>query len=160
MIRFDELAAGEGQRLRSIRLRALRDTPDAFGTTFEEASAHTAETWSKQVLELPTFVAVKDGDDVGLVRCGRDQSHVDTAWLISMWVAPEIRRTGVAAALVELVIEWARTNGVSRLLDVADENAPAIALYDRKGFKPNGEVGALPPPGQHIREHQRELRLV
>ena len=78
-----------------------------------------------------------------------------------MWVAPEIRRTGVAAALVELVIEWARTNGVSRLLlDVADENAPAIALYDRKGFKLNGEVGALPPPRQHIREHQRELRLV
>jgi GNAT superfamily N-acetyltransferase len=160
MIRFEQLTAGEGQRLRSLRLRALRDTPDAFGATFEEASAHIAETWSKQVLELPTFVAVKDGDDVGLVRCARDQSRSDTAWLISMWVAPEIRRTGVGAALVDLVIEWARTNGMSRLLlDVADENAPAIALYDLKGFKPNGEVGALPAPRQHIREHQRELRL-
>jgi GNAT superfamily N-acetyltransferase len=105
MIRIEQLTAGEGQRLRSIRLRALRDTPDAFGSTLEDASARPAETWSKQVLDLPTFVAVKDGHDVGLVRCARDQTRVDTAWLISMWVAPEIRRTGVGAALVDVVIE-------------------------------------------------------
>lgn len=160
MIRFEQLTAGDGPRLRSIRLRALRDAPDAFGATLEEASALAMETWSTQVVELPTFVAVKDDNDVGLVRCARDQSRIDTAWLISMWVAPDVRRTGVGAALVDLVIEWARTNGISRLLlDVADLNAPAIALYERKGFKPNGDVGALPAPRQHIREHQRELRL-
>lgn len=126
----------------------------------EEAAAQDAETWSKQVLELPTFVAVKDGDDVGLVRCARDKAEIDTAWMVSMWVALEVRRAGVGAALVDLVIEWARTNRIRRLLlDVADGNAPAIALYDLKGFKPNGKIGALPAPRQHIREHQRELRL-
>lgn len=160
MIRLDQLTASEGRRLRSIRLRALLDAPDAFGTTLDQASAQPAEAWSKQVVEIPAFVAVKDGRDVGLVRCARDQDKMDTAWLISMWVAPEVRRTGLGAALVDLVIEWARTNGISRLLlDVADVNRPAIALYDLKGFKPNGEAGALPAPRQHITEHQRELRL-
>ena len=38
-------------------------------------------------------------------------------------------------------------------------NASAIALYARKGFQPNGEVSALPPPREHIREHQRELKI-
>jgi ribosomal protein S18 acetylase RimI-like enzyme len=77
-----------------------------------------------------------------------------------MWVAPEARRTGVGEALVDAVIEWAGSNGVKRLrLDVADNNAAAIALYIREGFQPNGKVSALPPPREHIREHQRELRL-
>jgi len=77
-----------------------------------------------------------------------------------MWVAPEVRRRGVGGMLVDAVIEWARSNGVTRLLlDVADNNAPAIELYARKGFEPNGEVGTLPPPREYIREHQRELRL-
>jgi ribosomal protein S18 acetylase RimI-like enzyme len=47
--------------------------------------------------------------------------------------------------LVAAVIELARSNCVNRLLlDVADNNAPAIALYMRKGFERNGEVSTLP----------------
>ena len=158
--RLERLDASEGPRLRAIRLRALLDAPDAFGSTFEEAVARSAESWSKQALDLPTFVAVLDGLDVGIVRCAPDETKAETAWLISMWVAPEVRRLGVGGALVDAVIEWARSNGVNRLLlDVADKNPPAIALYARKGFQPNGEVSTLPPPREHIREHQRELRL-
>ena len=35
----------------------------------------------------------------------------------------------------------------------------AVALYDAKGFKPNGKSCSMPPPRQHIRERQRDLRL-
>jgi GNAT superfamily N-acetyltransferase len=162
MIRFEQLGPDEGTRLRAIRLRALQDAPDAFGTTFEQAFAHSDDVWAKQVVELPTFVIVyeDDGRDVAMVRCARDQDKTDTAWLISMWVAPEIRRAGAGGVLVDLVVAWAHENGISRLvLDVADLNRPAIALYESKGFAPNGKIGTMPPPRQHIREHQRELRL-
>jgi GNAT superfamily N-acetyltransferase len=160
MIRCEQLTAEEGSRLRGIRLRALRDAPDAFSSTFEETAARPPDDWSRQLLELPTFVAVSNGLDVGMVRCVRHKSSMTTAHLISMWVAPEMRRQGVGAALVDAVIEWARSNGVSRLLlAVADRNRSAIALYARKGFAANGRVGAFPPPREHIREHQRELRL-
>jgi GNAT superfamily N-acetyltransferase len=157
---FERLTAEEGPRLRTIRLRALLDAPDAFGSTLEETAARQAGSWSQQLLDLPTFVAVKDGLDVGVVRCVRDKARTETAWLISMWVAADVRREGVGGALVDAVVEWARSSGVTRLLlDVADDNAPAIALYARKGFHPNGEVSTFPPPREHIREHQRELRL-
>ena len=77
-----------------------------------------------------------------------------------MWVAPEVRRAGVGARLVDLVIAWARENAISRiLLDVADLNDAAVALYAAKGFKPTGKAGSFPPPRDHIREHERELRL-
>jgi GNAT superfamily N-acetyltransferase len=160
MMRFEQLTQDEGSRLRAIRLRALADAPEAFGTTFEEASANPAEAWGQQVVMLPTFVAVEDGRDVAMVRCTRDQHTADTGWLLSMWVAPEFRRAQVGAVLVDLVVVWARANGICRLLlDVADLNAPAIALYKAKGFVPNGKSGSMPPPRQHVREHQRELQL-
>ena len=77
-----------------------------------------------------------------------------------MWVAAEARGQGVGNALVDVVIEYARLSGATRLLlDVADDNRQAIALYTRKGFVPNGKTGSLPAPRHHIREHQRELRL-
>ena len=160
MIEIGRLAAEEGLRLRTIRLRSLADAPDAFGSTYDEAAARPPDRWAAQLREIPTFVAVVDGEDVGIVRGARDDSRADAAWLISMWVAPEVRGQGVGEALIDAVVEWARASGARRLLlDVGDHNRPAIALYARKGFEPNGTTGSLPAPRSHIREHQRELRL-
>jgi GNAT superfamily N-acetyltransferase len=161
MIRYEQLGRDDGPRLRSIRLRALANDPDAFGTTHEEASAYPDETWAKQVTELPTFVGVDNERDVAMVRCARDRHRPDTAFLISMWVAPEVRRQNIGGTLVDLVVRWARSSGVHRLLlDVADLNVPAVRLYAGKGFEPNGNARTFPPPRDHIREHQREVRLI
>jgi ribosomal protein S18 acetylase RimI-like enzyme len=158
--RIEQLSTGDEGRLRSIRLRALSDTPDAFGTTFDEASARPCEDWQRQLDELVTFVAADGECDLGIARGARHDNWNDTAYLLSMWVAPEVRRRGIAAALVDSVIDWATANGFSRLLlDVAEGNLAAIALYTKKGFVANGTLGTLPPPRQHIRELQFEMQL-
>ena len=108
MVRVDRLSSDEGPRLREIRLRALDDSPDAFGETFEAARARTPEDWMKQAIDLPTFVAVVDGEDAGMVRCCQDRSDPSTAWLLSMWVAPTCRGRGIGAGLVREVVAWAR----------------------------------------------------
>ena len=159
-IDIKRLAADEGLRLRTIRLQALADAPDAFGSTYDEAAAWPLDSWTEQLQEIATFVAVVDGEDIGLVRGARDDLQPNTAWLISMWVSPEVRGQGVGEALIDAVVEWAQVSGARRvLLDVGDHNQPAIALYARKGFEPNGTIGSLPKPRSHIREHQRELQL-
>src|SRR5260221_4687527 len=71
MVQLEQLEPDEGPRLRAIRLRALLDAPDAFGSTFKETADRPAESWSQQLLDLPTFVAVMNGLDVGVVRCAR-----------------------------------------------------------------------------------------
>jgi hypothetical protein len=45
------------------------------------------------------------------------------------------------------------------LLDVGEQNSAAIGLYESLVFAPNGNAGALPPPREHVREIQMELRL-
>ncbi len=150
----------EGPRLRAIRLCALRDAPEAFGTTLDEAATWPPEVWSKQLTGITAFVAVVGDSDVGLVRSVPYGKAQETARLISLWVAPQVRGEGVGESLIDAVIEWARSNGfVTLLLGVNDDNIPAIALYTRKGFEPNGEVGTLPPPREHLGKHQRILEL-
>jgi hypothetical protein len=44
-------------------------------------------------------------------------------------------------------------------LDVGDANLPARRLYERMGFTPTGVVGTMPPPRDHIAEHELVLAL-
>jgi ribosomal protein S18 acetylase RimI-like enzyme len=159
-MKIERLSPDDEDRLRSIRLAALRDAPDAFGSTLEETSARPAESWRQQLRDLATFVAVMGGADAGIVRGVQLDEDPAVAILLSMWVAPTARGKGVGKALVDALVAWARADGFARLvLDVADDNQPAIALYARTGFEPTGETGTLPPPREHVLEHRRSLEL-
>lgn len=148
------------KRIREIRLRALRDAPHAFGSTFERESEFGDDDWISRLVkeDAAMFVAASEEEKyVGLVVGAR---YDDGAGLFSMWVAPEVRKHGIGRRLVEAVIEWATSRGyTSLLLDVGDENVSAITFYEKMGFKPTGVTGTLPPPREHIKEHQRRLKL-
>jgi ribosomal protein S18 acetylase RimI-like enzyme len=159
-IRVERLSPEEAPRLRALRLAALTEAPDAFGSTLAESAARSLADWARQLEKLPTFFAVHEGRDVGMVRGDAHEGVLGEAFLLSMWVAPEARGQGVGEALIEALLDWARGAGFQRVvLDVADQNAPAIALYARCGFVPTGETGSLPPPREQVREHRRARLL-
>ena len=158
-MRLERLDEEGWRRLQAIRLAALKTDPQAFGTTYEGRVAWPEHRWREQLRALPTFVAVLDGADLGMVRAAPSERE-DSAYLISMWVEPNARRRGVGAALVDAVLEWARANSKHRVvLDVREDNAGAIALYTSRGFAPTGKVSREPPPNEHIRESQYAIRL-
>ena len=154
------LVASEWERFRAIRLRSLVDAPGAFESTYDQAVSRPPSDWPTVLDRLPTFVVDEDGIDIGVVRCAPDHALDDTAWLISMWVAPEARGRGVGDVLVTTVVDFATSAGYKRLcLSVSDDNSFAIQLYERHGFEPTGEVGRMAPPRQHISEHRRSKAL-
>lgn len=149
----NQLQPGEEDRFRALRLRSLRDAPDAFGTTLEVAAGWPVASWTRQLRTMPTFVAVRSGEDIGIVRGALDPDNPEQVWLISMWVAPTARDTGAGAALVAAVQDWARDTPASRLvLEVGAHNHPAQRLYQRMGFQDTGGRRRLPPPRDHIEE--------
>lgn len=154
------LTEAEWERGRDIRLRALRDCPDAFGTMLEHEIDVSEEDWRRRLRRSDALTVIGTADagcDVGLIV---GAPYGEDAGLFSMWTAPEARRQGVGSRLIDAIISWARQNHARRIvLDVGDWNAAAIALYESKGFRPTGIVGTLPPPREHITEHQRELIL-
>ena len=152
--------ADHAARLRDLRLRALAESPDAFGSTLADTVARPLHIWQQQLQELQTFVAVLHGQDMGLVRGGPYDGRPGTAILLSMWVAPDARRSGAGGQLIDAVVEWARSAGFNRMmLDVGTENAPAIGLYARHGFVPTGRTGSLPPPREHVAEFEMTREL-
>lgn len=135
-------AAGrrDWRALRVLRLEALLDTPDAFGSTYEEALRRSRAQWKEMARAFNYFVAIRDGGFVGMASGGRHDSYPDTAWLYGMYVTPEQRGTNVADELVARVAGWARGEGFDALyLDVATNVARARAFYQRMGFVETGE---------------------
>ena len=64
-------------------------------------------------------------------------------WLEDLFVREEVRRHGIGAALVQATIERARERGARRVeLDTSEDNAPAIALYERFGFSPQSKTSS------------------
>ena len=58
--------------------------------------------------------------------------------LISMWVAPAARGTGVAAQLIDAVVVWAAGQDRTTYLMVRSDNAFARRSYERVGFVDTG----------------------
>ncbi len=59
----------------------------------------------------------------------------DEAEIITIGVAPDARRGGIAAAMLGLAEMDAKKNGATRMfLEVAADNTPARQLYDTSGY--------------------------
>ena len=79
---------------------------------------------------------------VGSFLYRKDLSRAD---LVSMWVAPSHRRTGVGRALVCAVVDWARTKHARAVyLTVTCNNDSAMMFYRRLGFSFTGATEPYP----------------
>jgi GNAT superfamily N-acetyltransferase len=162
----------EGMLLRELRLRALEDSPDAFGQRVPEALGVAEAEWrttaraSADGKGRAWFLAEGPDGVLGMVQ-GR-RRPLDTLLIFSMWVDPAARRLGLGRGLIEAAEAWARTwNGRRTVLWVLYGNDLAKRFYERLGFSvvphgPDAEVGArhgsfamwraipAPDPGQDV----------
>ncbi len=140
--------------LRDVRLRALADSPAAFASDLARESGFEEATWRSRAVSGATFVASTPEVGLGLAT-GLGAGPVRD--LVSMWVAPACRGTGLAERVVAAVVGWARDDGATALdLDVALDNARAIGFYRRLGFRSTGR--RQPFPGRPlVQEEQYRL---
>jgi GNAT superfamily N-acetyltransferase len=149
-VEIRRVRADEWRTLRELRLDALREAPYAFVTRYEQALEYPDEDWRART-SWNTFVAVDGTRFVGMAT-GVAKDAPATAALIQMYVRPEARGTGVAAALVDAVVAWARAEGYARVeLGVAVGNERAERLYVRCGFARTGEVVHIDGFGDDVR---------
>jgi GNAT superfamily N-acetyltransferase len=139
--------AADWERLRDVRLRALAADPHAFLESFEHArelpEAHWRDRATPNEIQV-TFVEERSGAFTAMVAAFvADDPH--TAYLVGMWVAPEVRGTGVAVQLAEQVLDWAREHRRARVvLSVERGNEPAARLYAKCSFVGIPQPAELP----------------
>lgn len=144
------IQAHEWAAYRDLRLRALRDAPDAFGSSFAAEALRSDAAWAQRLLaattsgsDCPLFAV--DGEQVcGLVWCKLSADQPSRADLYQMWVAPEARGRGAGRALLEAALDWARNKGCRQVhLGVTAGDSPALRLYQAHGFRAQGRLEPL-----------------
>lgn len=138
----------EWEALKEVRLAALRDSPDAFGSTYEREARADESTWRGWITgegwdgAVTTFVAEEEGRLFGMATAHRPDDEQATVWMFAMWVRSESRGRGIGRALVEAVVDHARSLGAEVvMLRVTEGNAAATGLYASCGF-----IGTPDPP--------------
>jgi ribosomal protein S18 acetylase RimI-like enzyme len=141
---------------RELRLRALAESPGAFGSTLAEWSGagDTEQRWRGRLRSVAhNLVASFGGEAVGMAS--GTEPVAGEVELLSMWVAPEARGRGVGEALIDAVVAWASSQGARGVaLDVREGNLPAIGLYTRMGFADVGRSSDCEPDAPERRMYR------
>lgn len=173
-IRIRRFGPHEWPAYRTLRLRSLAEAPNAFGSSLATEEAWRPELWMARlaaagvsgrdcplVAESAESAESAEADDamLGLLWAKCDAEDAGIVNLFQMWVAPEARGRGIAAALLDEAVTWARSIGARLVqLGVVTDNSAAAQLYTRAGFR---NVGVPEPirPGSALLEQTMHLRL-
>jgi ribosomal-protein-alanine N-acetyltransferase len=121
-----------------IRRLTYADLPQVIA--IERRAFPTPWSLAMFVLELskPSGICLavrREGRLIGYLVCSR----YDTVWhVMNVAVAPEERRSGVATALLNELLERVGDTSARYTLEVRQSNAGAIVLYERFGFRAAG----------------------
>lgn len=104
-------------------------------SAFPPYDAWDADAFRTQ-LALPGVTGLVHADGgVILVRLAADEAEI-----LTLAVAPEVRRRGIAYQLIQAAIQHLSALGaVILFLEVSTSNTSALALYDRCGFQQVGQ---------------------
>ena len=133
----------------------------AFAETMaalHESAFPPDERWNAQALAemmaMPGgFGWIANHDGFILARIAADEAEI-----LTLAVQPERRRLGLGAALLAEALREAKTRGATAmLLEVAEPNLAARALYDRFGFAEVGRRRRYYPDGSDALVLQRQI---
>lgn len=141
-ITLRRLVPTDAAALQALRLAALRESPAAFSSSYEEERGTPLATIKRHLgpeSERTMFGAFAGSELVGMVGVGRERERklVHKGFVRSMYVAPAHRGKGLGTQLLHVALSFASSmEGLRQVtLSVTADNGAAIALYESAGFK-------------------------
>ncbi|MFB5192162.1 GNAT family N-acetyltransferase [Alicyclobacillus fastidiosus] len=154
---------------KEVRLRALKNDPGSFGSTYEQEATRPLENFAERIRHTKDQFTLGCFDDsntlVGIVNFARE-NRLKTAHkgnIYGMYIEPQFRGRGLGKALLLALIERATKEyeGLEQIhLTVVSNNDLAKRLYASLGFEVYGvEPHALKFDGHYFDEDLMVLRL-
>lgn len=159
------LTTDDAPAYRELRLRALREHPQAFTSDWEEASTRPPEESRERLAAVGVlFWGAFDevGALVGMVglECTSRAKERHKAKVVAMYVSREAAGRGLGRELLQALVLQARSIGLSDLvLTVTEGNSSALRLYREAGFAAFGTepraivVQGIPHAKVHMHLH-------
>jgi RimJ/RimL family protein N-acetyltransferase len=141
LLKVRRLEADDVADYRELRLEGLTSHPEAFGASWKDESAKPASWWAERLETSTVFGGwIDESPLLGVagfhVNGAAKRRHRGILW--GMYVRPAARGSGLAASLVQRVIEQARPLVEEISLTVVASNATAYRLYSAAGFEQYG----------------------
>ena len=163
MLTIRRLTPDDWSSLRTIRLRALTEAPQVYGTVLAQVVDQDEESWRSGLTDPQSSVFVGFGPEgpaalAGLrVNGGGNTRHRGVIW--GVFVDAAHRGSGQARQLITALLDHADTiPGLEFCeLNVASDNAPALSLYEGLGFR---IVGTIPRALKHAGGYSDEHMMV
>jgi len=159
---FERLGVADVEVLRAIRLEALRLHPEAFCFDLDVAEALTHDQWADGLAKGTSFGVRMDDVLVAIAAftrpCSKKLMH--TGELSAMYVRAEMRGKGIADTLIRGIIGHAVSEVEQIKLTVNAENARAVKLYERHGFRIVGRIPRVIRVGDRLHDELIMVRGV
>ena len=142
MVEIRRLPTDRWRDFRSLRLKALKSDPSAYGSSFEEERSLAEKEWRRRIRSV-TFALCEDRP-VGMITCyfnnGIKTKHI--AEIYGFYVEPDRRGEGIGARLFERALAASRRKkGIIKVsLAVNPEQRVAIRIYRKAGFVVTGRT--------------------
>lgn len=96
------------------------------------------DSWESELYNTTVSLVVAETEEGFVLGYGVLGVILDEGCLEKIAVRPEYQRRGIAQAILSSYIRYGRENLAYITLEVREDNAPAIALYEKNGFAPVG----------------------
>jgi ribosomal protein S18 acetylase RimI-like enzyme len=140
------LPVTEWQAYRRLRLEMLRDSPSAFGSTYQDQQSLPDSFWQGRLEQAAQgehswlFFARSGSDLLGMIGAFREDADSlepsrRLATIISVYVTPAARGRGISNLLMDAILAKLVQCGFQRAqLGVTADQTAAVHLYQRFGF--------------------------
>ena len=139
------LVSQDAPEYRALRLAALRESPESFGSSYEEECDRPPADFAELVGDTGDrafFGAFSEARLVGSVGFGREASLKERhkGFIRGMYVVPTERGKGIGQALLARALDFAATIPDLQQITLAvnANNLSAIRLYKAAGFQQYG----------------------
>jgi GNAT superfamily N-acetyltransferase len=137
------LHPSDAQAYRDLRLEALKSSPEAFGSSYEEEAPLPLETIKARIPSSGPNAIFGAFSDKALVGMGgfavyerMKARHKGVMW--GVFVRPDWRKQAVGKAVVQHVIDHASRHVIMLEAAVGLANGSARRTYHSLGFRPYG----------------------
>lgn len=125
---------------KTIRLSALEQAPEMFGSTYMVESLRPIEMFIERIMSNVIFGAYKNKQIIGVIIFHREHGLKSShkANLFGFFIEPDYRNQGTASKLLQTAIQYGQQCVEQITLSVVSDNTSALHLYQKHGFKVYG----------------------
>lgn len=162
-VQIRRLQVADWSAFRAIRVQALSDAPEVYGTTLDQEVDQPETFWRDRLADPlnEVFAGFQAETAVALagLRDGAGGNVRHRGFIWGVFVAPSARRQGTAGRLMRALLDHADTREEIDFceLNVRADNQAAVRLYETLGFR---TTGMIPRALKHGGRYGDELMMV